>query len=71
MERKEVNDDCCLVAWENVARPIIDLGGLEVLGSPIYKLWTGWGVFSSRQKILHLIHQMFGDMHGVLNIDKK
>jgi hypothetical protein len=28
------------VAWENVARPI-ELGGLEVLGSPIYNYGLG------------------------------
>jgi hypothetical protein len=71
MERKEVNDDCCLVAWENVARPIIDLGGLEVLGSPIYKLWTGWGCLVLTQKLYISSHQMFRDVHRVLNIDKK
>jgi hypothetical protein len=54
-----------------VARPIIDLGGLEVLGSPIYKLWTGWGCLDLTQKLYTSSHQMFGDMHVVLNIDKK
>jgi hypothetical protein len=39
--RKEVNDDWCMViACKNVARSI-DLGGLEVLGSLIYKLCAG------------------------------